>query len=204
MTHPTPVQLGLYLAWTFTEVLPGTFQRDRKECVGKEFKIIGPLPKMRGKSPPLPIEGAHLDRPYIYFLFDARGTIAYVGKAVGDNLKTPLGRWVRPNKAHTAHFWSHGTNETKSTVDQIADGLKAGEGPYKLYFSNHAYFIDRVRARSRAIGMPFHRLEALPPKEFIKVLEPALIYCLQPEWNEEEKDKRPAADIEACAAYWLV
>ncbi len=200
--HPTAQQLGLHLAWRFTEVLPGTFERDRKEVAGIKFPIVGPLPPY-GKATP-PLEGKGLTGPYLYVLFDQLGLIKYVGEATEERLTSPLERWIRPNKEKSKEYWAHGTNKKKqtATITHIAEGLNAGKGPYSLYFSNYRYFTDRMRVRSRSLGQPFTSTEALPPAAFIHAVEHALIYRLQPEWNDKKKKSPALKAVADCIDYW--
>lgn len=198
--HPTPAVLGLHLAWRFTEVLPGSFEREREETRGIKFPILGPLPPNGSRTPPL--EGQALSGPYLYVVFDGFGVVKYVGKATEKGLGSPLERWIRPDKITGREYWAHGTNKKKSTVNWIADGLAAGAGPFALYFSNYRHFIDRVRAKSELLRQPFDCLAALTPEAFVDRLEHALIFGLQPEWNASRKRRPPDGSIAACGCYW--
>lgn len=200
--HPTPEQLGLHLAWRFTEVLPGVFERDRAEARDKTFRIVGPLPA-KGKET-APLEGQGLVGPYLYVAFDRNGAIKYVGKATEEGLTSPLERWIRPNREKTKWYWAHGTNKKrgKATVNWIAEALESGTGPVSLYFSNYRHFIDRIRVRSEVLRTPFSSLASLPPEKFIKNVEHALIYRFQPEWNEQNKKSPPSSLIVQCVDYW--
>ena len=177
--YPTPSELGLHLAWRFTEVLPGEFARDRAETRDKTFPLVGPLPN-RGKET-IPLEGEGLVGPYLYVVFDRGGEIKYVGKATEVGLVSPLERWIRPNREKTKWYWAHGTNKkTKATVTWIAEVLNGGNGPLSLYFSNYRHFVDRIRVRSEIVGAPFFALESLAPEDFIKEVEHALTYWTRP------------------------
>jgi hypothetical protein len=200
--YPTPEDLGLHLAWQFTEVLPGEFARDRAETRDKTFPIVGPLPN-RGKET-ITLEGTGLVGPYLYVVFDRVGAIKYVGKATEEGLTSPLERWIRPNREKTKWYWAHGTNKKrgKATVIWIAEALKGGRGPLSLYFSNYRHFVDRIRVRSEVIGEPFSALASLAPESFIKDVEHALTYKFQPEWNVQNKKLPPRSSITRCVDYW--
>lgn len=203
MTQPTPQEMGLSLAWRFTDVLPGTFERDREEVAGIAFPIVGPLPTNANDTQPL--EGASLVGPYLYVVTDGKGVFKYIGVATEAGLRSPLKRWIRPDKFGINHFWAHGTNKKrgKATVAWLAEGLTASEGPFELHFSNYRHFLAKMMAYATGKGIDGTELAKMSPKAFLEGLEFALIHRFQPQWNTQKKKGTPPTTISACAEYWL-
>lgn len=202
MTSKYLTDLGFKLAWKFTGVLPGEFERDRKEVEGIKFPIVGPSPT-RGKYTP-PIEGAELSGPYLYILVDGEGHPKYVGIATESGLSSPIERWIRPDKFGTAEHWAHGTNKKKgkATVVWLKEGLLLGYGPYSLYFSNYAHLTSAIGTSIERAGGSYSPLQQLPAKQFIEDLEHALIFALQPEWNTQKKRTPPPPTMAAAVSHW--
>lgn len=198
--HPTPRELSLSLAWEFTEVLPGDFVRDRPSVRDKRFPIIGPRPVGPMTQPN---ENAGAPGPYIYFVYDASGQIRYIGKA---NERTVLYRWIRPDARTGLHQWSHGTNSAtkKATVEFIADEIRSGRVPVRLYFSNASVLRAAVLKRAAALGLPQEELRALPDTQLVDMLEHYLIHALRPDWNVSRKSVPPAGLIAKCGDFWVV
>lgn len=194
--------LGFKVAWKFSELLPGEFERDRKEVAGIKFPVVGPLPT-HGKQTP-PFEGRELLGPYLYILVDARGQTKYVGVATESGLSSPIERWIRPDKAGTSEYWAHGTNKRKgkATVVWLKEGLLAGDGPYSLYFSNYAHLAADIKISTESRGGSYSPLQQLSAKKFIEDLEHALIFALQPEWNIQKRKTAPPPAMEAAAKHW--
>lgn len=158
------------LAWTFSSVLPGTFQRNKQDFAGIDFPILAPLPAQGSRTEPVE---RHLgDGPYVYFVSDAAGRICYVGKCLE---KTVLKRWIRPGLGGPAsHYWSH-TNQTAGCVRKIAEGIHTGNGPYTLHFTT----LKAARAKLGSTVVP----DMLEPKAAIKSLEEHFIAAFKPAWN---------------------
>src|ERR1035437_4230988 len=94
-----------HLAWTFTNVLPGTFKRNRPEQAHLDFPILAPLPNLATKTRPL--EECGSIGPFIYFVTDGAGRVRYVGKSKETSV---IKRWVRPGVGGPAkHYWTHST-----------------------------------------------------------------------------------------------
>lgn len=158
------------LAWTFSSVLPGTFQRDKKAFAGIDFPILAPLPPQGSKT--APVEQHLGEGPYVYFVSDAAGRLCYVGKSLE---KTVLKRWIRPGLGGPAsHYWSH-TNKTAGCVRKIADGVRTGNGPYTLRYTT----LQAARTKLGGTVVP----DVLEPKAAIKALEDHFIATLKPAWN---------------------
>ena len=194
--------LGFKLAWRFTEVLPGEFERDRKEVIGVKFPILGPRPT-HGKHTP-PLEGKGLVGPYLYLVVDGAQTAKYVGIATESGLISPIERWIRPDKQGFTDHWAHGTNKRtgKATIAWVKDGLLTGLGPYSLYFSNHDHLTTAICTASAKQGGSSISLQQLSPKQFIIELEHSLIYALQPEWNTQKKKSLPPQSMAMAMRHW--
>ncbi len=156
--HPSHKDLSLSLASEFTEVLPGDFVRDRPSVRDKRFPILGPRPSGPNTQPH---ENASASGPYIYFVYSALGEIKYIGKA---DERTVLYRWIRPDGRTGLHQWSHGTNSAKkkATIEFIADELRSGKSPVRLYFSNARSLRASVVKRAATLGITLANLETLP------------------------------------------
>lgn len=198
LQHPTPRDLSLGLAWEFEEVLSGDFMRDRPSVREKRFPVLGPRPNGPTTKPK---ENAEAPGPYIYFVFAVSGEIKYIGKA---DERTVLYRWIRPDARTGLHQWSHGTNSAtkKATVEFIADEIRAGRAPVRLYFSNAIALRASLAKRSAALGIAPDEVQALPSAEFIDRLEHYLIHALRPEWNIQRKSAPPAGPITRCGDFW--
>ncbi|MGZ8247692.1 MAG: hypothetical protein ACXWUF_06580 [Methylomagnum sp.] len=191
----------MQLAWRFTEVLPETFERDREKVRGIRFPIVTPLP-LTGQ-PTKPIDPRHIDGPFIYALFAETGAIKYVGVATEEYILSPLDRWIRPNKEKTRHYWAHGTNKKNGgVVVKMAEGLVSGEGPYSLYFTNYGRVVPRLQNRAASLGVPFGGFASVASGKLLEELEHALIYSLQPPWNERKRRSPPKSGILRIADYW--
>lgn len=197
--HPTPFDLGLSLAWEFKEVLSGDLMRDRPAVREKRFPIIGPRPTGPMTQPK---ENPGAAGPYIYFVYDATTLIKYIGKA---NDLTVLHRWIRPDARTGLHQWAHGTNlvKKKATVEFIADELRNGRTPVRLYFSNASALREAVAKRSAALGIAPGELRTLSPIEFVARLEHYLIHMLKPEWNVQHKGIAPVGPLARCGDFWV-
>jgi hypothetical protein len=196
--HPTPRELSLSLAWEFTEVLPGDFTRDRPSVRDKRFPVIGPQPSGPRTHPK---ENAGTPGPYIYFVYATSGEIKYIGKA---DERTVLYRWIRPDARTGLHQWSHGTTSAtkKATVELIAEEIRNGRAPVRLWFSNVAVLRASLLKRSAALGMAPDEITALSSTELIDRLEHYLIHALRPEWNVQRKSAPPADPIARCGDFW--
>ena len=201
MEHPTHATLSLSLAWEFTDILPGDFERARDAVAGKKFPILGPRPSDGSSTQPL--ENKSAKGPFIYAIYSSTGQIKYIGKT---NEKTVLCRWVRPDKRTGLHQWSHGTTSAtkKATIDYIADELRVGQKTVCLYFSNAVALRSLVVKRAAALGVSHQELAALSPSEFVYQLERFLIYTFQPPWNTQSKSNSPTGIISKCGNYWSV
>jgi hypothetical protein len=198
--HPPAIVVGLHLAWEYSEILPGDFERDREGFQGRKFPIVGPLPSQGRQTRPL--EAPSLDGPYLYAMYDAKNVIRYIGVVTEKDCNNFLERWIRPDKHTGKHYWTHGTNKKgKSTVEWIADGLRAGLGPIRLYFSNYRHLLPAVAAHAESKGVDISSYKALPPGTFLEKLEHAWIYLLQPDWNKSRK-KRPPGNLWIASDYW--
>jgi hypothetical protein len=202
MNHPSPKNLDMSLAWEFSEILPGTFERDRAKLAGRKFPIIGPLPD-RG-SDTRPKENKLASGPYIYAVYSAEAEILYVGKA---DEKTVLYRWIRPNGLNrNEYYWAHGTTtkdpKKLSTVEKIYNLLEAGRGPITLHFSHYQSLKENVIRKFTEQGRSTEILLSMKAMDFIKELEHCMIYQLQPEWNIQGKKKKPITVVAEHGNYW--
>lgn len=197
--HPNPKDLSLSLAWEFTEVLAGDFVRDRASVRDKRFPVLGPRPLGPDTRP---YENAAAPGPFIYFLYSSPGEIKYIGKA---DERTVLYRWIRPDARSGLHQWSHGTNSAKkrATVEFIAEELRVGRAPVRLYFSNANSLRASVINRAAMLRIAPTELNALSATQFVDTLEHYLIYSLQPEWNVQRKRTPPTGPIRQCGDFWV-
>jgi len=136
---------------------------------------------------------------------DQNGNFKYIGVATEAVLRSPLQRWIRPDKLGANHYWAHGTNKKrgKATVAWLAEKLNANEGPFELYFSNYRHFLAKMMAFGTNKGIEGAELEKMAPKAFLEGLEFALIHRFQPHWNTQKRKGIPPATISTYAEYWL-
>ena len=199
MKHPTYQELVFKLAWEFTTVLPGSFERDRKAVAGRKYPIIAPLPNNARNT--LPIENSQDSGPYLYSVYTQDGEIKYIGKATDE---TVLMRWIRPDKSRNKYYWTHGTTSAKaiSTVEKIADEISNSNGPVRLYFANYSKLFTLVQQHCQDCSADPSEIETMSQDEFIKELEHYMTYTLQPLWNIQNKNRPPTSSIMQCGDYW--
>ena len=199
MKHPTHRELVFKLAWEFTTVLPGSFERNREAVRGRKYPIIAPLPNNARKT--LPIENSQVRGPYLYLVCIQNGEIKYIGKA---NDETVLMRWIRPVKSSYKYCWTHGTTSTTrvSTVEKIADEISNSNGPVRLYFANYSKLFTLVQNHCQDCSVDPSEIEAMSQEDFIEELEHYMTYTLQPLWNIKNKNKPPTSSIKKCGDYW--
>ncbi len=160
-----------YHAWTFTHLLPGEFERDKKDFAGMKFPILAPIPVRAAKTKPY--EGGHLEGPFLYFVIDGSDRLCYIGKTEEDKL---FRRWIRPGIGGPAsHYWSHATKDGGS-IARIAEGLQRGEGPFTL---RYAPLDELLPALSSTLNVS----PGLAKPRALVSLERALINKHQPLWN---------------------
>lgn len=202
MNHPNFEDLNLDIAWEFTELIPGSFERNREKTGSKTFPIIGPRPTHGAKTQPKMCASA--TRPFLYVVYDANGVIKYVGSATASNLKTVLERWIRPSRGNSEHYWSHGSTSknSKATIEHMAEGFVSGKGPYILYFSNYQKLFPLVKKHGVEKGISATALDSLLKEDFIIQLEKCFIFFFQPEWNSQHKKKKPICMLTECWDYW--
>lgn len=165
-----------YLAWSFTDVLEGTFKRLKQEYKHHDYPILAPLPA-KGVLRPAPLEGGDLAGPFIYFLVDQTGEVQYVGKSKEKNV---LMRWCRPGDGGPAErYWTHSVS-SGGCVFNIAAGLRSGQGPFHLRFVPLSELRSRCSAALR-IDPNFSE------KEAFEQAERSLITVLSPRWNGGSK-----------------
>jgi hypothetical protein len=201
MNHPAPAVLSLSLAWEFSSVLLGDFQRDRPSVVHKRFPVLGPRPDAGLNTQPL--ENKSAPGPFIYFVYSATGEIKYIGKA---DEKTVLYRWIRPDKRTGVYQWSHGTNSAtkRATTEQIASEIRAGRTPVRLYFANATLLRASVSKRAVALGIPPGEVHSVSAVDFVSALEHYLIHAFQPQWNSQRKSAPPEGFIKSCGDFWRI
>lgn len=160
-----------YLAWSFAKILPGTFKRNRQEFMHHDYPILAPLPVNGTKQ--RPVEGDGLHGPFIYFVLNAEGHVQYVGKSKEEHV---LKRWIRPGNGGPAkYYWTHST-ASGGCVFNIAEGLRAGHGPFQLRFTP----LKTLRAEfSEGLDL---RPE-FDDEIALKHAERRLIAFLKPAWN---------------------
>jgi hypothetical protein len=199
MNHPAPAVLSLSLAWEFSNVLPGDFQRDRPSVAHKRFPVLGPGPNAGLNTQPL--ENKSAPGPFIYFVYSVTGEIKYIGKA---DEKTVLYRWIRPDKRTRLYQWSHGTNSATqtATIERIASEIRAGRTPVRLYFANATLLRSSALKRAAAVGRPPKEVHSISAVDFVSALEHFLIYTFQPEWNGQCKGAPPKGLINSCGDFW--
>ena len=165
-----PSDIKTYLAWTFSAVLPGTFKRNKKGLTHHDYPILAPLPARESSTRPL----EDCERgPFIYFVVDRAGTIAYIGKSQEDHV---LVRWMRPGAGGPSdYYWTHSTPRG-GCVFEIARGIHEGNGPYNLRYAALGSLI-------LAYGARFGIREGVAPKEALIMMENGLKSLLKPSWN---------------------
>lgn len=199
--HPTAHDLGLRLGWSFNEVLPQTFERNRIGFEGRKFPVVAPVPANGTKT--CPIEGEHVAPPYLYVVYNNRDEIMYVGVVTDRAVKYVFDRWIRPSADTRASFWAHGTNKKgKSTIEWIAEAINNGDGPIRVYFTNCEYLLMRLQARADALGIDTSPFHAIDDVALIEALEHAWIFRFQPAWNVQKKRSYPDSMVARCADYW--
>lgn len=191
------------MAWEFTEVLPGSFERDREGFRGVKFPIIGPLP-VAGYQTRV-AENGLAKPPYLYVVYNHAGEIKYIGKGTDKSLESVLQRWIRPDKFSGKHYWAHGTNckKKKTTIASIAEELARDMKPVRFYFASYERLFPLVEKRATALGYDVCQLSALQSQLFIRNLEQFMIYRIQPEWNAQDKKTLPMGPIAMCGDYWV-
>lgn len=165
-----PTEIPTHLAWQFEAVIPGHFKRDKEDYADIDFPILAPLPNKKAGT--TPIEGASVVGPFVYFVVDRNFNVRYIGKT---KEKTVVKRWVRPGVGGPAtHYWTH-TNKSAGCIRRIADGIRAGLGPFQLRFiSAHAVPEEHVSRFS----LQYANLDQL------EKIEKGLMSLLRPDWND--------------------
>jgi hypothetical protein len=154
--------LSTALAWEFTQLLPGSFRRNKADFAHHEYPILAPLPTHAART--LPKECAAMGGPFLYFVVDDTGAVCYVGKS---EEKTVLKRWIRPGVGGPAsHYWTHSTKGGGCTF-KMAEGLRSGRR-YQLRFAS-------LRSAEAAGAVP----AGVP----LEQAERHLIAALKPLWN---------------------
>lgn len=175
MPHLQNQPFATYLAWSFTDVLDGTFKRRKQEFKHHDYPILSPLPAPGARQTPL--EGDDVMGPFIYFLVDQTGEVQYVGKSEERNV---LMRWSRPGDGGPAkRYWTHSIRGG-GCVFNIAVALQSGKGPFHLRFAPLSELRNRCTA---ALGID----PALNEKDALERAEQALIAALRPHWNGGSK-----------------
>lgn len=160
-----------FLAWKFTEILSGTFTRNKKDLAHHRYPILAPLPSL-GRAT-LPIEECGAAGPFIYFVLDGNRRVCYIGKSEESSV---IGRWVRPGVGGpTSHYWTHST-KSGGSVFNIADGLRRGDGPYEL---RYVPLSDLMPLYAQALDIAADT----PTKTPLERVEIHLIRTLEPSWN---------------------
>ena len=160
-----------YLAWSFTDVLEGTFKRRKQKYKHHDYPILAPLPAQVPRQTPM--EGDDVAGPFIYFLVDQTGEVQYVGKSEEKNV---LMRWSRPGDGGPAkRYWTH-SSPSGGCVFNIAADLQSGKGPFHLRFVP----LSDLRSQcSSALGID----PALSEKDALVKAERSLIAALKPCWD---------------------
>lgn len=147
------------LAWRFTQLLPGTFKRNKAAFAHHDYPIIGPLPLHGSRT--RPAEGSS-SGPYIYIVVDDQGSVCYVGKSQEESV---LKRWIRP-ATDGRYYWTHSTRGG-GCVFNIAQGIGAGR-TYELRYTS-------VASVAAAAGEEVSLEQA----------ERIMISALKPAWNSQ-------------------
>lgn len=166
-----PQGFKTFLAWSFNEVLPGTFKRSKKEFAHLDYPILAPLPKLKTKTQPL--EDCGCSGPFIYFVLDRTQRVCYIGKSKEANV---IKRWVRPGLGGPAsHYWTHSITSGGS-VFNIAKGLQAGDGPFSLRYSPLTELLPKYRSQ-------FGISNGASTDIALRCMEAGLVTELSPLWN---------------------
>lgn len=168
---PIPGNIKTYIAWKFTDILPGTFKRNKVKYSHHNYPILSPLPLLKGKT--RPIEECSTNGPYIYFVLNGNESICYIGKSEENCV---IKRWVRPGiGGPSSHYWTHST-ETGGSVFNIADGLRRGEGPFTLRYTPLSEILP-------IYGKQYGILSNETINNALKLMEDCLVNDLSPVWN---------------------
>lgn len=168
-----PDDIKTYLAWTFKNLLPGTFKRSKADFAHLDYPIVAPLPTLKTKT--RPIEECGSAGPFIYFVVDGVGGICYIGKSKESSV---IKRWVRPGiGGPSSHYWTHST-QSGGSVFNIADGLRKEEGPFSLRYTTLSSLLPLY-------GRQFGILPTTPAALALKFMEDGLTQALSPLWNEK-------------------
>ena len=160
-----------YLAWQFSDVIPGTFKRNKKQFAHLDYPILAPLPTNATKTKP--IEQCPAEGPFIYFVHDGIGRICYVGKS---KEKCVIKRWVRPGiGGPSEYYWTHST-ASGGNVFSIAKGLKNNEGPFSLRYTSLSSLLPTY-------GSMFGISTGIDADLALQRVEEGLIGLLSPKWN---------------------
>ncbi|MBX9833600.1 MAG: hypothetical protein K2X78_11230 [Burkholderiaceae bacterium] len=175
MPHLHTQPFTTYLAWSFTDVLEGTFKRMKQDYKHHDYPILAPLPANRVRQ--IPLEGDDLAGPFIYFIVDQTGEVQYIGKSKEKNV---LLRWSRPGYGGPVkRYWTHSVR-SGGCVFNIAAGLQSGKGPFHLRFAA----LSELRGRcSATLGIDPDFSE----KDALEKAERSLIAALKPRWNGGSK-----------------
>ncbi|MBX3663538.1 MAG: hypothetical protein KF804_13890, partial [Burkholderiales bacterium] len=166
-----PSDIKTYLAWTFNELLPGTFKRNKIQFAHLNYPILAPLPTLKTKT--RPIEDCGAEGPFIYFVINGAKRICYIGKS---KEKSVIKRWVRPGiGGPTSHYWTHST-KSGGSIFNIANGLRNGEGPFSLLYTPLA-------ALEPIYGKKFGISPGTPTDLALNLMEDGLVATLFPPWN---------------------
>lgn len=168
----TTVAFKTFKGWEFSQLMPGTFKRNKKQFEHLTYPIIGPLPTHKGKTRPL--EECGTNGPFIYFIVDETGAVRYVGKSHEDCV---LERWIRPdNSTPPRYFWTHSI-QSGGNVFNIAEGLCKRKGPFTLRYTTLAILMQ-------IFGNQFGIDDAENEKVQLKKMEGGLQDLFQPDWNK--------------------
>ncbi len=160
-----------YLVWQFSNVIPGTFKRNKKQFAHLDYPILAPLPTNAAKTKP--IEQCPGEGPFIYFVHDGAGGLCYIGKS---KEKCVIKRWVRPGiGGPSEYYWTHSTT-SGGNVFSIAEGLRRNEGPFSLRYTS-------LSALLPTYGAGFGISAGMDPDLALKYMEDGLIGRLSPMWN---------------------
>lgn len=191
-----------HLAWEFTEVLPGGFERNRPKWQGYKLPILGPVPDQGANTSPR--EGARIRGPFIYAVCDAADNILYLGKSQEKRITQ---RWIRPDRISGRHYWSHGTTGTPSpncpkTIERIAAHIISCKGSIRVLFAGLVGLRAAVRDHMAGIGGDTGEFDGLTDESFVAELEALLLRELQPPWNSSQPPVKET--FKRGARYWEV
>lgn len=166
-----PQNIKTHLAWTFDEVLPGSFKRKKVIFAHHDYPILAPLPVQKRRT--RQIEECGKPGPFIYFVVDREGTVCYVGKSQEPQV---IDRWMRPGiGGPTDYYWTHST-KAGGSVFNIAEGLRCGKGPYNLRYATLSDIIPEY-------GQSFGITNDMPQSKALCAMEKVLTSMLSPAWN---------------------